>query len=342
MILFLPFRALTLRRLVKKTREHLNAMGETGAGITSEDQINMDEDNEFMNKWSEYRVLVSERRVLTGFLELIKNSFPWFWEMKVLISERPNVVPVGLGNSESTVDMSGYDAGYKTDASDSKPVSEEDRDEDEDMPEEEEEDDDDEDTSSIRRRHLARKKDNLTTPARKKSSKPNAHPGRDKKSSKTLDRFADLASAEEVTNQKQLDLKRLQSQNAKAKIKAKADVQIHRDKLRAELRMLEKKQEHDFRMAQLNLQIVQGRGGGGGGSGGSGAPRSLLSDFYNNSPGPSQADLPGLFNVTDETQSSHSFSTGASPAFDLESFDYNTPLSSSSGLPPLPPPGNME
>jgi hypothetical protein len=32
----------------------MKVMGETGAGITSEDQINMDQDNEFTNKWSTY------------------------------------------------------------------------------------------------------------------------------------------------------------------------------------------------------------------------------------------------------------------------------------------------
>ena len=226
--------------------------------MTSEDQINMDEENEFMNKWSKYCILVSEHPVLTDFLELIKSSFPWFWEMKILISERPNVVPVGLGNSESTIDMSGYEAGYKSDASDSKPASEED--EDEDMPDkDEDEDKDDEDKLSAHHQDSARKKNDLkTTHTQKKSSTSNAHPGHDKKLSKILDRFADLANVEEVTNQKELDLKRLQSQNARVKIKAKADIQIQRDKLKAELRMLEKKQEHDFRMVQLNLQIVQG------------------------------------------------------------------------------------
>ena len=301
--------------------------------MTSEDQINMDEENEFMNKWSKYCILVSEHPVLTGFLELIKSSFPWFWEMKILISERPNVVPVGLGNSESTIDMSGYEAGYKSDASDSKPASEED--EDEDMPDkDEDEDNDDEDKLSARHQDSARKKNDLkTTRAQKKSSTSNAHPGHDKKLSKILDRFADLANVEEVTNQKELDLKRLQSQNARVKIKAKADIQIQRDKLKAELRMLEKKQEHNFRMAQLNLQIVQGRGRD--------APRSLLSDFYNNSLGPSQAGVTGLFNA-DESKSSPSFSPGASTAFDLESFEYSTPLSSSSHLPTLPLPENVE
>jgi len=32
-------------------------MGETGAGITSEDQINMEVSNEFTNKWGKFSVL---------------------------------------------------------------------------------------------------------------------------------------------------------------------------------------------------------------------------------------------------------------------------------------------
>ena len=65
--LFLSFWALTWRRLVKKTCEHLNAMGETGAGITSEDQINMDEENDFINKWSAYGVLISKHAIINPF-----------------------------------------------------------------------------------------------------------------------------------------------------------------------------------------------------------------------------------------------------------------------------------
>ena len=42
-------------------------MGKTGAGITSEDQINMDEENNFMNKWSVYSVLISKHAVINPF-----------------------------------------------------------------------------------------------------------------------------------------------------------------------------------------------------------------------------------------------------------------------------------
>lgn len=42
-------------------------MGKTGAGITSEDQINMDEENNFMNKWSVYGVLISKHAIINPF-----------------------------------------------------------------------------------------------------------------------------------------------------------------------------------------------------------------------------------------------------------------------------------
>ena len=52
---------------MKKTREHLKAMGETGAGITCEDQLNMDEENDLVNKWSAYFVLISSTLFLLSF-----------------------------------------------------------------------------------------------------------------------------------------------------------------------------------------------------------------------------------------------------------------------------------
>ena len=270
-----------------------------------------------------------QHSVLTFFLELIKSTFPWLWEMKDLISERPNITPVGLGNSESTIDMSIYDTGYKLDTFDSKPVTEDD----DDMPDDDDDDADDADDAddmiSIRRKRSSNKRDKAT-PAQKARSLKSETPG-DRKKFKALDRFADLASAEEATNQKELDLKRLRSRNTFAKIRAKADIQIQRDKLKAEMRMLEKTQEHNFRMAQLNLQITK-----------AGTSGSLPTDFYNASLHPSQSGATGLFNTADASQSTRSFSTGPSSAFDLDSFDYNTPLSSSAPLPPLPLPENLD
>ena len=39
-------------------------------------------------------------------LALIKESCPWFFEMWDLIGKRPNIVPLGLGNGTSEMDMS--------------------------------------------------------------------------------------------------------------------------------------------------------------------------------------------------------------------------------------------
>ncbi|PCH41829.1 hypothetical protein WOLCODRAFT_159341 [Wolfiporia cocos MD-104 SS10] len=61
------------------TRGYLEEMGETGAGITWEDEIDMSLDNSFTNKWAQ-----------------IKGDFPWLWEMKELIGQRPNKIPMGL------------------------------------------------------------------------------------------------------------------------------------------------------------------------------------------------------------------------------------------------------
>lgn len=40
--------------MVKVTRGHDQELGETGAGITSEDQINLDWPSELTNKWRKY------------------------------------------------------------------------------------------------------------------------------------------------------------------------------------------------------------------------------------------------------------------------------------------------
>lgn len=118
--------------------------------------------------------------------------------MKDLISERPNITPVGLGNSESGIDMSVYDTGYKSDTYESKPVTEVDEDDNMLDNDDDKDDEDDEDMVSIRQKHSPKKK-NKGTPARKTKPLKSKTPGKRKKL-KALDRFAELASAEEITN----------------------------------------------------------------------------------------------------------------------------------------------
>jgi hypothetical protein len=42
--------------MVKKVRHHKDAMGQTGEGISSRDQIDMSLDNAFTNKWGQYSI----------------------------------------------------------------------------------------------------------------------------------------------------------------------------------------------------------------------------------------------------------------------------------------------
>ncbi|KAJ6476143.1 hypothetical protein C8R45DRAFT_1216876 [Mycena sanguinolenta] len=71
-----------LHGMAKMTRGYINLMGETGAGLTSAADIDMSVTN-----------------------KEISEACPWFFEMRELIGQRPNLVPVGLGNSETGFDM---------------------------------------------------------------------------------------------------------------------------------------------------------------------------------------------------------------------------------------------
>ncbi|KAJ7846024.1 hypothetical protein B0H14DRAFT_3138898 [Mycena olivaceomarginata] len=73
--------------LVKKARGYINQMGQTGEGIEKEEDIHPG--TAFTTKWDK-----------------IKKEFSWFFHVRSLIEERPNLMPTGLGNNESEVDLS--------------------------------------------------------------------------------------------------------------------------------------------------------------------------------------------------------------------------------------------
>ena len=43
---------------------------------------------------------------LIYMLAQIQDKHPWFWEMKALISEQPNIVPVRVGNNSTPINIS--------------------------------------------------------------------------------------------------------------------------------------------------------------------------------------------------------------------------------------------
>ncbi|TFK84662.1 hypothetical protein K466DRAFT_567098 [Polyporus arcularius HHB13444] len=74
-------------KLEKQTRKHMIEMEATGAGITREEDLDMSWENELTNVWM-----------------VIKKKLPWFWRMKVLICQHPNIISMGVGSSADEVD----------------------------------------------------------------------------------------------------------------------------------------------------------------------------------------------------------------------------------------------
>ncbi|KAJ3767428.1 hypothetical protein FB446DRAFT_775574 [Lentinula raphanica] len=82
-----------LSKMEKEVRIINEKMGQTGQGMTSKDEIDVSLDNQLTRTWKE-----------------VEKTCPWYFEMKGLVAERPSRNPVGLGNSESGIDLSALDA----------------------------------------------------------------------------------------------------------------------------------------------------------------------------------------------------------------------------------------
>ncbi|KAJ7733060.1 hypothetical protein DFH07DRAFT_968147 [Mycena maculata] len=70
----------------KITHAYDTEMGQTGAGIERASDIDMNVTNTFTTKWDQ-----------------IKDVCPWYFDMCNLIAQRPNLVPVGLGDSSTGI-----------------------------------------------------------------------------------------------------------------------------------------------------------------------------------------------------------------------------------------------
>ncbi|KAJ7159348.1 hypothetical protein C8R43DRAFT_948277 [Mycena crocata] len=248
-----------IKKLVKKARDNIDELGQTGAGIGSEEEILPG--TGFTTKW-----------------EVIKADSPWFFNMRSLIAARPNLQPVGLGNAGSRYDLSLLMRNQDGDETSSVP------DDGQDLLDEDSDSDDDlltaptlaESRSAKRKRVEDDVKSTATQTARPaaKKTKPQAAasvpatpaPPIPKKAITSKDRFSATIVAEEETNQRQLELKKGKV-NARqdlgiAKIQTEGKVRIAlasegRRKEKAakmELMRLKMEQEHQFRMAQMQMQ----------------------------------------------------------------------------------------
>jgi hypothetical protein len=242
--------------------KHTADMGETGAGITSEDQIDMEKPNAFTNKWGTHNTTQLASLSLILPIEQIREQFPWYFEMKDLVSERPNVKPVGIGNSGSEIDMGGY-LGKSDDEETphSCPLSEDENEgeRDQECNDVELKDEDDDSLVSTKRKFVLTKK----TAARSGSSTP-AIKHKPKKARTVVEKFSDVAKAQEETVQKSLDMKMKRIEANKetniARIKAREQIRVEKERVRKEIEVekirLERdklQMEHEIRMAQLGM-----------------------------------------------------------------------------------------
>lgn len=160
----------------------------------------------------------------------IEGACPYFFEMRELIGQRPNHVPVGLGNNDTAVDTSailrrspeftagGDFGGY---------VSEEwDIEEQSPQAQAEHENEDETPDNGIKGvLSTKRKVSDITATA------PEKAPARKKKQKK--DEFVEIAQAEEVTRQKEMDVAKARAEKdiVRAQIKL-ARIELEREKLR--------------------------------------------------------------------------------------------------------------
>ncbi|KAF8073402.1 hypothetical protein FPV67DRAFT_1666168 [Lyophyllum atratum] len=253
-----------LDTMVRTCRQYTREMGETGAGITQEDEIDMSLNNEFTNKWG-----------------LIRNSFPWYFTMKELISERPNIVPVGLGNATTGFDtdillpsVDSDDRGtseftaYSTEPNASATTGDSDEDPALEPAATTTAADPDEDLAStpaltttrpVKSEHKPEKR----TAARPSTSAPASIPPPSKKPKTTHEKFSEMAAKEEETTQKLIDLKvqKLQNSNAVeiATINAKTQIRLQREKLKADLHAKRLEQEYQLRLASMRASHTSER-----------------------------------------------------------------------------------
>ncbi|RPD53484.1 hypothetical protein L227DRAFT_513249 [Lentinus tigrinus ALCF2SS1-6] len=245
-------------------------MGTTGAGLTREDELDMARNNELTNAWS-----------------IVKKKSPWFWNMKALISQRPNVIPMGVGNSADAVDVDailGDAITVSEDAGDIKPAPRPSLDlffkDDESSSDASEGETEFLQRIQKRRASVVSAADsnegegkggappaNKRTPARATAS-ISATKGNKKSSSKKLkmaDNFSDIAVAEEVTRQKTLELQIIKAQQDTLKYKAKLTAQLEKERIKAEKAQLnaemlkfKMRQEHELKLARINRGTLPG------------------------------------------------------------------------------------
>ncbi|KAL0565562.1 hypothetical protein V5O48_016459 [Marasmius crinis-equi] len=226
----------------RATTKITSDMGEIGKGLTEASQIDMSIPSTITNVWAH-----------------VQKEKPWYFEMKLLLAERPNITPVGIGNSSTTLDVEADINSGKTNEEGEGEASAGN------AGSGSESSDDEEDTESqidkpvqkAAPTTLAAKK----TPAQPAKSQPAAKPEKKAPKKTKFQEFAELELAEEKSREKELENQRLQTLQRREQVTWEGKVELAREerkaaerKMKHEARMKQMEQQHEFRMQMLRSQ----------------------------------------------------------------------------------------
>ncbi|KAJ7661277.1 hypothetical protein DFH06DRAFT_1325590 [Mycena polygramma] len=237
--------------LTKRARLYIEEMGQTGAGLDSEKDI--EPGSALMTKW-----------------DVIVKDFPWFFRVRALIGERPHLVPTGLGNNDSEIDMSlllgaDHDGDSSSLAADDTfdPALLADEDSDSDIPHAPTL----ASVKSKRKRTASIDADDtkpvaaVDKPAKKKTkptagvSQPAPVATPTAKHATAKDKFAAAVAAEEATAQESLKLKRAKHADRKEvrmeELRVKGELKAEKGRQRLELAKMKMQHDHEFRLEQM-------------------------------------------------------------------------------------------
>ncbi|THU88118.1 hypothetical protein K435DRAFT_866582 [Dendrothele bispora CBS 962.96] len=205
-----------LEEMIEKVNKYKNEMGETGAGLTSAEQIDMSLTNGFTTKWAQ-----------------IREDCPYFFEVRNLLGERPNQTPKLLDGLTKLVDTSDGE-GSISEGSD-------------------EEDEIEENDKSRKRPKVNDKK---FGPKRGKSTPAASNIKVARKRKQTaLDRFVEIEKEAKQTDRERLRNQHAKAQHesdlAVAKVQAKAQVKVAQSKAKMDFALAKRQMEMDHEYREM-------------------------------------------------------------------------------------------
>ena len=220
--------------MADEVKRHDRALAEAGQGCTSQEEI--DGDTPFAQSLGEcFHTFCTTCSLMVTYLppkDEVEKVCPWYFRMKRILDEHPNVELLGIGNSASELDLDVLTCSTEDDASslgDTELVIASDSDDD---------DDDDPWGEDERRR------------SNKRSA---SAAGLDEDTIMGLEDLTKIAVAEEVTYQKRLGLSIQKSKEKTIRAQIKAEIR----KLEIEAKREKAKQAHEREMVKLQVEFAR-------------------------------------------------------------------------------------